>query len=78
MTRIIAWLAAAFLLLPLLVVIPISFTPERYLSLPTDSVSLRHYGSLVSDGRWSKSIVDSLLVGIGAMVLATVMGTAFA
>ncbi|AZO80334.1 MULTISPECIES: ABC transporter permease [unclassified Bosea (in: a-proteobacteria)] len=78
LTRIIAWLAAAFLLLPLLVVIPISFTPERYLSLPTDSVSLRHYGSLVSDGRWSKSIVDSLLVGIGAMVLATLMGTAFA
>lgn len=78
LTRIIAWLAAAFLLLPLLVVIPISFTPERYLSLPTGSVSLRHYGSLVSDGRWSKSIVDSLLVGIGAMVLATVMGTAFA
>lgn len=78
LTRIIAWLAAAFLLLPLLVVIPISFTPERYLSLPTGSVSLRHYGSLVSDGRWSKSILDSLLVGIGAMVLATVMGTAFA
>lgn len=78
LTGIVAWLAAAFLLLPLLVVIPISFTPERYLSLPTDSVSLRHYGSLVTDGRWSKSIVDSLLVGVGAMVLATVMGTAFA
>jgi putative spermidine/putrescine transport system permease protein len=76
--RLVAWLAAAFLLLPLLVVIPISLTPERYLSLPTDSISFRHYGSLVSDGRWTKSILDSLIIGIGATVLATALGTAFA
>ncbi|KQU51151.1 hypothetical protein ASG72_15315 [Bosea sp. Leaf344] len=78
LNRIIAWLAAAFLLLPILVVIPISLTPERYLSLPKTSISFRHYGSLVTDGRWSKSILDSLVVGIGATVLATVLGVAFA
>lgn len=76
--RIVAWLAAAFLLLPVLVIIPISFTPERYLSLPKGAISLRHYESLVTDGRWSKSIVDSLIVGLGATVLATVLGVAFA
>lgn len=78
LNRIVAWLAASFLLLPILVVIPISLTPERYLSLPSTSISFRHYGSLATDGRWTKSIVDSLIVGIGATVLATVLGVAFA
>ena len=77
LNRIVAWLAASFLLLPILVIIPISLTPERYLSLPTTSISFRHYGSLVTDGRWTKSIVDSLIVGIGATVVATGLGVAF-
>ncbi|MFX4404438.1 hypothetical protein ABTA52_18970, partial [Acinetobacter baumannii] len=68
--RILAWATAGFLILPILVVIPISFTPERYLSLPSGSLSLRHYASLVNDARWSKSIVDSLMVALGATVLA--------
>jgi len=78
LNRIVAWLAASFLLLPILVIIPISLTPERYLSLPTNAISFRHYNSLVTDGRWTKSIVDSLVVGIGATVLATGLGVAFA
>ncbi|MGL4287484.1 MAG: ABC transporter permease [Phreatobacter sp.] len=76
--RILAWATAGFLILPILVVIPISFTPERYLSLPSGSLSLRHYASLVNDARWSKSIVDSLMVALGATVLAVSLGTAFA
>lgn len=78
LNRIVAWLAVCFLLLPILVVIPISLTPERYLSLPTTSISFRHYESLATDGRWTKSILDSLIVGLGATVLATVLGVAFA
>lgn len=78
LSRSVAWLAAAFLLLPVLVVIPISFTPERYLSLPTDALSFRHYASLATDGRWTKSIIDSLIVGVGAMILATALGASFA
>lgn len=78
LNRIVAWLAASFLLAPILVVIPISLTPERYLSLPTTSISFRHYGNLAMDGRWSKSIGDSLVVGLGATALATVLGVAFA
>ncbi|QCI63303.1 ABC transporter permease [Phreatobacter stygius] len=76
--KILAWATACFLILPILVVIPISFTPERYLSLPSGSLSLRHYASLANDPRWSKSIVDSLMVAIGATVLAVSLGTAFA
>jgi putative spermidine/putrescine transport system permease protein len=77
-TRILAWLTACFLLLPILVVIPISFTPERYLSMPSGSLSLRHYASLINDARWSKSILDSVVVAFSATALSVVLGTAFA
>ncbi len=77
-TRLIAWATACFLLLPTLVVIPISFTPERYLSMPSGTLSLRHYASLVHDARWSKSILDSVIVGCSATVVAVVLGAGFA
>ena len=76
--RLLAWVCAAFLLLPVLVIIPISFTPERYLSLPTNALSLRHYASLITDGRWTKSIADSAMVALGATALATSLGASFA
>jgi putative spermidine/putrescine transport system permease protein len=71
-----AWTVALFLLLPVLVVIPVSFTPERYLSLPGSTWSLRHYESLVADGVWLASVKDSLIVGVAATVLAVLLGTA--
>jgi putative spermidine/putrescine transport system permease protein len=37
-----AWLTVLFLTLPLLIVVPVSFTPERYLSLPGAHWTLRH------------------------------------
>ncbi|TWT11416.1 ABC transporter permease [Reyranella sp. CPCC 100927] len=76
--HVLAWATACFLILPILVVIPISVTPERYLSLPTNSMSFGHYANLVGDARWSKSILDSLIVASGATVLSTALGTAFA
>jgi len=76
--HILAWATACFLILPILVVIPISVTSERYLSLPTNGISFRHYANLVGDARWSKSILDSLIVAAGATVLSTALGTAFA
>jgi putative spermidine/putrescine transport system permease protein len=77
-TRVMAWATACFLLLPILVVIPISFTPERYLSMPSGTLSLRHYASLINDARWSKSILDSLIVACSATVVAVVLGAGFA
>jgi putative spermidine/putrescine transport system permease protein len=72
-----AWLAGCFLLLPLLIILPISLTPQRYLSLPGGELSLRHYESLLTDQRWLSSIGDSLFVGVFATLLALVVGTSF-
>ncbi len=75
--RVVAWLTTSFLVLPLLVVIPVSFTPERYLSFPRTAWSLRHYEALLA-GRWLSSLGDSLLVACFASLLALVLGSAFA
>lgn len=73
-----AWLVLLFLVLPIFVVVPVSFTPERYLSLPHGTLSLRHYEELVFDRTWRESIVDSLIVATAASSLAIVLGTACA
>ena len=77
MSRIVAWMTTCFLVLPILIVIPVSFTPKRYLSMPEGEWSLRHYDVLVSGG-WLSSIGDSLLVAICSALFALAMGTLFA
>jgi putative spermidine/putrescine transport system permease protein len=73
-----AWIAVLFLTLPLLIVIPVSFTPERYMSLPGAIWSLRHYATLLHDPSWGQSIRDSLIVGISATAIAIILGTSTA
>jgi putative spermidine/putrescine transport system permease protein len=70
-----AWLTVLFLTLPLLIVVPVSFTPERYLSLPGAHWSLRHYATLIEDPTWLRSVRDSLVVACGATAIAIVFGT---
>ncbi|MFX0547331.1 ABC transporter permease [Roseovarius sp. S1116L3] len=76
--RIVAWAVACFLALPVLIMLPISLTPNRYLSLPKDGISLRHYQSLIDDPQWIASIADSLFVATLAAMLAVVLGASFA
>ncbi|WP_272007514.1 ABC transporter permease [Roseovarius sp. ZX-A-9] len=76
--RIVAWAVACFLALPVLIMLPISLTPNRYLSLPKDGISLRHYKSLIDDPQWIASIADSLFVATLAAMLAVVLGASFA
>ncbi|TPW31973.1 ABC transporter permease [Pararhizobium mangrovi] len=70
-------LIVVFLLVPLVAVVPISFTPSEYLALPQGAYSLRHYRALVDDPAWGNSALLSLWVGIVASALATTLATAF-
>ncbi|WP_211099986.1 ABC transporter permease [Acuticoccus kandeliae] len=78
LTLALAWLILLFLVLPIFVVLPVSFSPERYLSLPTDTLSLRHYRELVTDATWRESFLDSLIVALAAATGAIILGTACA
>jgi putative spermidine/putrescine transport system permease protein len=71
----IAWVGLLFLVLPVVVVIPVSFTPQRYLSLPVDGWSLRHYEALLAEPAWRRSIVDSMIVASCATAIAVTLGT---
>ncbi|GAA4327872.1 ABC transporter permease [Pigmentiphaga soli] len=63
-----------YLVLPLLVIVPVSFTDERTLSLPSESLSLQHYASLFADGDWLAAAAQSLLIGASSATLATALG----
>ena len=66
---------ALFLLLPLLVVIPISFVDSRFLQFPPESFSLRWYRNYFNDPDFLDATVFSFLVGIAATIIATTLGT---
>lgn len=71
----IAILVLAFLVLPILVVFPLSFSSGEVLTLPTPGWSLRWYQDFFFSERWLRASWNSLVVGVSTMVLATVLGT---
>ncbi|QPM90288.1 ABC transporter permease [Pseudooceanicola algae] len=76
-TAVLGALVSVFLLLPLLAVVPVSFTPKRYLSVPQGEWSLRHYESLLTNSDWLESALLSLQVGLAAAGLATLLALSF-
>lgn len=72
-----AVIAALFLLAPLLAVIPISLTPNRFLSMPTDAISFRHYATLVENDAWRNAAFVSLHIALISSLLSVVLATLF-
>ncbi|WP_227270409.1 ABC transporter permease [Roseobacter weihaiensis] len=66
-----------FLLMPLIAVIPVSFTPKRFLSLPDGALSLRHYKTLVETPQWWEATVLSVQIALFSGLLATALALAF-
>lgn len=65
----------AFLMAPLVVIFPISFSSSAYLQFPPPGWSLRWYEAYLNDSTWIDATVRSLKVAAATMVLATVLGT---
>lgn len=77
-----AWAVLFFLILPILVIIPLSFNAEPFFSftpgmlhLDPDAFSLRWYERIFTTGNWMLAIKNSFLIGLAATVIATVLGT---
>ena len=64
-----------FLLLPILVIIPLSFSNSSFLSYPIPGWSLQWYDNLFSSDDWARAARNSFIVAPLATVLATVLGT---
>lgn len=73
--QLIAWPVLLFLLLPVFISIPLSLTPNRYLSLPENGISFRHYVHLFTDPGWASSVGQSLIVAVAATAIAVSAGT---
>lgn len=67
-----------FLMLPLVVVFPISFSSSAYLQFPPPGWSMRWYVAYINDYAWVQSTWRSLQVALLATVIATALGTALA
>ncbi|MCB5410979.1 ABC transporter permease [Pseudogemmobacter faecipullorum] len=78
LATILAGFVALFLLMPLIAVVPVSFTPNRYLSLPGGTWSLRHYQALLDNPAWGQGIWLSVRIGLVTSVIATSLAALFA
>ena len=73
--RIIAWATVLYLILPITIVLPVSVTDQRFLSLPQEGISFRHYANLLTSESWLNSIWQSALIAVASTVIAVVAGT---
>jgi putative spermidine/putrescine transport system permease protein len=70
-----AWVVAVYLLLPIGIVIPVSMTDQRFLSLPQEALSLRHFATVLGSAEWLGSILQSFWIALGATAVAVTAGT---
>ncbi len=71
----IAGLILLYLVLPMLVIIPLSFSGQSYLSFPPTSWSLRWYQSMAENRLWFDATLNSLLIGIPTAIISVALGT---
>ena len=64
-------LVLLILLVPLIVVIPVSFTDTEFISFPPQGFTLSWYGEVLTDSLWTSAIWKSIKTGIGVAFLAT-------
>lgn len=64
----------AYLLVPILVIMPLSFSDSTFLVYPIQNWSLRWYENLFSSAEWARATRNSFIVAPLATLLATVLG----
>lgn len=80
--KLVAWSVLFFLILPILVIIPLSFNAEPFFSftegmlrLDPAAYSLKWYAAIFHSQNWLLAIKNSFFIGICATIIATVLGT---
>lgn len=73
--RVFGALLLVFLLLPILVIVPLSFADSSFLAYPVPGWSLRWYQNLFTSEDWARATRNSFIVAPSATLIATVLGT---
>ena len=64
-----------FLLAPILVIIPLSFSDSSFLAYPIPAWSTKWYQNLFTSAEWGRAAKNSFIVAPLATVIATILGT---
>lgn len=72
---VLAGLILLFLILPTVIVIPMSFSESQYLEFPPQEWSLRWYRNYFNSTTWMQATATSFKAGILTMIVATILGT---
>lgn len=72
---IVAAIIMLLLVVPTLIVMPMSFSASQYLEFPPETWSMRWYNEYLDSPKWMRATVTSLKVGVFTMLLATPIGT---
>ena len=67
-----------FLVLPIFIVVPMSFSASRFLAFPPPAWSLRWYGEYFGSAEWMLATAVSLQAAAATCLLATPIGVAAA
>ncbi len=65
----------AYFTVPMVVAVVMSFTPSRFLRMPTTNWSLRWYEEFFNSIKWMDGLWNSLIVGGITIVFALIIGT---
>src|SRR5712672_3558137 len=68
-------LVLIFLVVPIFVPVPLSFNGGSYFTFPLAGLSTQWYETVLGTARWRNAIGNSLFIGFGSTILATVLGT---
>ncbi|MGE0009113.1 MAG: ABC transporter permease [Parvibaculaceae bacterium] len=69
------FLTLLFLALPIIIVVPMSFSSAGTLQFPPPGFSLRWYHSFLGDPQWVEAALNSLVIGAAASTVSLVFGT---
>lgn len=67
-----------FLILPILIILPISFSSGNVLAFPLPGFSLRWYETVATTPAWADAAKNSLIIGVSSTILSMALGTAAA
>jgi ABC-type spermidine/putrescine transport system permease subunit II len=68
-------LVLAFVLVPILVILPMAFSDTRYLTFPPKGFSLRWFEEFFTNSRWMGAAAFSLTIAVGVALVTSVVGT---
>lgn len=64
-----------FLALPIIIVVPMSFSSAESLRFPPPGLSFRWYQSFFGDPQWVEAGINSVIIGVSSSTIALVLGT---